>query len=298
MDFKFDLNPSLAKTIFHALKIKARFLFKNGDSVKELPVVTDERIIMVNHLLVSLTHPAYGSGKQYLFLEIIFKFLDLLFEYGQTPASPGGVMLYASFLASDNVQDFKKACEWGSVGESMSYQYKKTVEIASGRFAYLYFVDRWINPLRDSIPFLWLNHRENLSVGAVTVASAALLTVFVIKFLTGEKLEALHQEVLQGIQELQKSTALAEEIMLTIVRETCLSLMGKNANPVECCPPSFCMKYRKIKRNHLPHCIKFVIDSIKGFCFTFLDIMKKPLITSNYFFLGSKSIQDYMSGLW
>lgn len=265
LNYRFDMNPSHLKVVCQVLRMKLKFSYYTPEKIESIPPVEDERIRVVSRLLICLTHPSYAAGQHYLFLQIVFSLLDNLFKYGQMDGSPGALVLYSSFLASDQIQDYKGARRLGTLGESMSYRYKNSLEITSGRFAYIYFIDRWINPLRDSIPFLWLNYRETLASGGVTVASAALLTIYVLKFLTGEKLDILTSEIMIGIQELQKSTALGEQVMLAILRETCLSLMGKTPNTIDCCPPEYgheILKQRDSDNNHLHH---LCYDYYRGF---------------------------------
>lgn len=239
--YKTDLPPG--SVFFEHLYLKAKMLFHSVQELKNLPLATDQESQTMTNILSGLTYPTFVVGKNDLFLSNAIKIILITLRKGVSKQTMVGMMDYAMMLSSNLFREYEKSTEYGVTGLQMAERFPGTFERAEAIFGYYAFIHRWKNPLRSSLQPLRQNFRALLENGGGSLAATDAVYISMISLVTGENLANVLKSIQEGLNEVTKFSAKAEELSFAVFREVCLCLTGANARPSDPLPPEIDLQF-------------------------------------------------------
>lgn len=226
LGYEFDINPSRLSIVKDLLKHKFKMLFRKVENMEKLPHATDKRIQGILLIVAALLYPSMVIGRKNLFVKTGLTIVELSWTHGITKQTSAGLVSLGMVLGSEMFKDYESCSRYGITAHNLALMFPKTVESNGTMYLYYSFIQRWRNPLRNSVVPLKQNFRKILETGASTIAAANAVYINLIELISGKRLDELYQSIQEALMEIKKFTSRSEEMSLMIHREVCLALKG------------------------------------------------------------------------
>lgn len=213
----------------HVLKefvlLKARLLSLDLDSIKDFPVVKDARQRDVLTLMALLVTPAYLTSKE-LFALVVIKGLNLTLKYGNAPTS---AYLYACYGIIMNAlfNNFKAAFAFGQVALELNRKFEDQKWIGPTKAFVGTFLNHTQNHLRTSVNILQTGYEMSTSIGDFNTAVFSLGMMTVDKYLIGDSLNELQQQIRNSIEYCLKVKSHNRGFVFIALKQTIMALQGE-----------------------------------------------------------------------
>ncbi|MGK5594359.1 MAG: trifunctional serine/threonine-protein kinase/ATP-binding protein/sensor histidine kinase [Parachlamydiaceae bacterium] len=213
----------------HVLKefllLKARLLVTDMDTIRELPVITKREELDILNLMAFLVTPAYLTSKE-LFALVVLKGLNFTLKHGNSEVS---AYLYACYGIMVNAlfEDFKNAYAFGQLALELNRRFEDQKWVAPTKSFVGTFLDATQNHLKHSVSLLQSGYEMSTSIGDFNTAVFCLGMMTVDKYLIGENIDELMDQILASIEYCVKVKSHNRGFIFMALRQTIYALKGK-----------------------------------------------------------------------
>lgn len=234
--FGLTMPTSMMKLEFikEILKIKWQLLFKDPESIKNLPILTDEQIKVIIGIYSSIIYPTYGSS---LIAPIMaLRCATLTLKHGLTEQGLYSLVCYGVVAGSDLLKDYRTCYEFGKVAlELIDLFPRNRVTIDTIYITYL-ITQRWGRHVKELIDPLIKTARLELETGNLPRTASIYLSVSIYSFRSGKPIEEILNEIDHFFYESEKYHFKFGIETWIIMRQLCLALQGLTQYPTESYP--------------------------------------------------------------
>lgn len=206
------------------LILKSKLLMTNLEDIKNLPMVTNREHLDILNLMALLVTPAYLTSKE-LFALVVIKGLNFTLKYGNAPTS---AYLYACYGIMVNAlfEDFKTAFAFGQLALELNRKFEDQKWVAPTKSFVGTFLNHTQNHLRTSVNILQTGYEMSISIGDFTTAVFCLGMMIVDKYLIGDNIDELKNQINASIDYCVKVKSHNRGYVFIALRQTILALKG------------------------------------------------------------------------
>lgn len=175
-------------------------------------------------LLMQLVPISFHSSPS-IYMLVICEMVNISLQYGNTPESCFGYVMYGSYLASV-AGDYEMSYAFGKLATDLSEKLKSTELIHKVYHVFGGFIDHWRNHVRSSISYLKQAYLASLDVGDMSFAGYASMSVVSYGFWAGMPLQELYDDLQKYLDFLRQTKNMPMEITLVIFQQAILNLQG------------------------------------------------------------------------
>ena len=191
LGFPITRNPPKLVILAELIRTKRMLWSKKGQSILDLPKMTDENASAFMKLSARCTTSIFSAAPEILPL-IIFKQVQLSVKYGNSLYSPVGYAAYG-FALSSIMGEHERGFYFGEMATRLA-KINDSAEVQAKVMTMFYgFLAYWKKDIRDSIPALRQAYTIGRETGDLLYASFATTFHSSLLFFTGEKLQKVEK---------------------------------------------------------------------------------------------------------
>lgn len=194
-----NLDITKGKIIFEILKLKVRFSFFDWNTLKDIPIATDPRIILIAKLYSRIASIAVYLNT-HEFAAVVINVMKMSLKYGQTPSFPAALIGFALSMVTPPFLQFKKAYHLGSIAFGL---FQKNLEDRASYFFGLQFLSRLARfgePYGTLVPKVQQYAQQGLANGHLWIATGPVNLVLAwLSFTKGDNLNDTQKTCESGI---------------------------------------------------------------------------------------------------
>ena len=161
---RFPSSPTMASIVVDLARTKVALRGRVIESLAELPVMTDARMVSAMQMIERMIPAAFRSGSK-LFPLLVFRLVRLSVRHGNSPVSAFGYSTYAISLCGV-LGDYDGGYRFSLVGQRVAERFNAPAFRAKALFVFGNFVRHWREPLGESIEPLAQSWRLGMESGA------------------------------------------------------------------------------------------------------------------------------------
>ncbi len=170
-----------------------KFLFRSSrlETIKNAPIITDERLTNVMEILTIMVASANLKDEK-LFALIVLKIGNLSAKYGNSLYSPLAYAAY-SLVLGPGMGNFKKAAKLMEISLNLAELFDDELFGAATYFCIGTFVAHWLFPAKESLNYLQRAFDCGIQSGDYLYCGYTLIMMTEMKYLMGEPLDELEK---------------------------------------------------------------------------------------------------------
>lgn len=201
--------------------VKLRFMFKRMNIIDliNLPILNEEKYILIMKLFRNLVASSYLTDSKLMFLAV-HKMISISLKKGNSDFSPYAYVCYATFITY-TLNDTKKGYELSQVALKLSEN--KTNIKSRVIFIYAAFIHHWVKHDRKDIEMLSNNINLSIKTNDTVYIGYSILHSIIKMFINGDKLDNIYDFIKYNSQlMLQNNQILSEELVIRTQMILCL----------------------------------------------------------------------------
>lgn len=226
---------------FYILKefflLKWKLLTVDLENIKNKPTITNQQQLDILTLLALLVTPSYLTSRE-LFALVVLKGLNLTLKYGNASTS---AYLYACYgiLMNALFNNFKAAFAFGQVALDLNRKFEDQKWVGPTKSFVGTFLNHTQNHLKTSVNILQTGYEMSTSIGDFNTSVFCLGMMLVDKFLTGDNIDELLEQIKNSIEYCVKVKSHNRGFVFIAMRQTILALKGETRSPDSMSSESF-----------------------------------------------------------
>ncbi|MFQ4160607.1 MULTISPECIES: trifunctional serine/threonine-protein kinase/ATP-binding protein/sensor histidine kinase [Nostocales] len=214
-------NSDVQAEISHTISLLADRLIED---LIELPHMADKTYLAVMRILSNITSFAYQVDPN-LFLLLPLKQVSLSYQYGNSPQSAFGYVVYGIILCS-LVKDIESGYRFGQLSVKLLSQFDTKEVTAKTIHTFNCLVRHWKEHIKETLPSLWEAYSLGLETGDLEFAGLAIRYYSAHLYFLGQDLSTLEKEMQTHTNALQKIKQQGLANYNQIQRQRILNLLG------------------------------------------------------------------------
>lgn len=228
---KFSGNPLLI--LFNLIKLRIYLSNHRPEDFEKIPLVKDENTKIIQDIYLAFAYPAAYAFSQSQYLLFCFKLMFSASKTGLSEASAGAFTAYA-YMICLLFKKYKEGYAYSlAVINLLKEHYSKSTTLLTSLLLHYSSIDQWHNPIRHSSLALKKLGRRFIDHGELVYAACSLYAHCYQILFQGTPLEEAFKEIDANYQEVSKYKTFAEWVQIGTLREFCLAMQGKTANPAD-----------------------------------------------------------------
>ena len=190
---RFPANPKTPSIVFALLRTKLALAGRTTESLADLPLMTEPRVIAAMRLIERMIPAAFRSGSK-LFPLFVFRLVNLSLQHGNMPVSCFAYAAYAITLCGV-LGDFDAGYRFGQLSLALVDKLGAESFRPGVLFIFNNFVRHWKEPLRASFDGLTVATRVGLETGNLFEAVWACFYRSLWSFEAGAELPSVERDL-------------------------------------------------------------------------------------------------------
>ncbi|KPA13271.1 multi-sensor signal transduction multi-kinase [Candidatus Magnetomorum sp. HK-1] len=208
LGIKLPEKPGKIDTFLGFVRNKYFLLGKNPESIMNLPLMTDKKMIAALRIINQIMLPVYLT-RTTLFPFFVFKGIQITLKYGLSPHAAASILSYGMFLCA-LVGQIDRGYQFGQLAIRIveKFQHKTTTWI---HHMVNLFIRHWKESVNENLTLILDGYKVERETGNLEYAAFSLQMYCMMSFYSGKELNQLESETLkynQAIKELRQLTPL------------------------------------------------------------------------------------------
>jgi len=229
--FDVTLPASFNKVLFlyDFANLKLKLKSKNVEDLLELPVATNEEVIVLVKILSALLKVAYQI-KPELSVAISLKLVNICLKYGITKESVVGFMVFGVIFQGAVLCNHKLGDKYSKLSNKMLDKFDNKTQHSEVQFVCGYFANSWNNPVYDTEKKWSKSYKDGLETGDWFHSGCSAVAIVQSMFLRGAPFEKILTKI-DSFKPILNSIGAKEqyETMLS-VKQAIYNLQGKTVS--------------------------------------------------------------------
>ncbi|HLO87626.1 MAG TPA: AAA family ATPase [Nostocaceae cyanobacterium] len=218
-------QPKMLDVLMAVAKTKLALGRREIEDLINLPKMTDPYKLAAMQILTLLAPPASMAGSLH-FPIIVLAMVRLSVKYGHAMSAAFGYSLYGSILCGEKIGDIQGGYRFGLLGLSLVNKMNAISFKPKVVYVFNTMIRHLREPVKETIPGIVEALQGTLDTGDIEFTIYSSWGLCSNLFLSGQNLELVDQKLLSTIDLLQKYNLKSVNLVVRIIRQTCLNLQG------------------------------------------------------------------------